>query len=111
DSVAIPVESPVATSPAEPGEEPDTKADAEHDSRSRNEQPRIPVPSRPGDERRAVHDPGIVLRHVYDLRVRRFDDDLRPLLDHLLLRRRLQVARLLGAAAHHLDGVNYVLLM
>src|SRR2546426_2065596 len=85
DGVATPVESPVAPSPAEPCEEPDAEAGAEHDSRPGNEQPRIPVPSRPGDERRAIHHPGIVLRHVDDLRVGRFDDDLRSLLDYLLL--------------------------
>ena len=39
------------------------------------------------------------------------NDDRRALRRHGLLRRALKIAGLLGALAHHLDGVRYILLL
>ena len=75
DGVAMPVASPVVQTPAEAAEEADVEAHAEPDAGSGDEQPRIPIPSRPGDDGRSVHHPRIVLRDVDDLGTRRFDDD------------------------------------
>src|SRR2546426_587882 len=106
DSVAMPVASPAVKPPAEPAEEADVEG-PERDARSGDEQPRIPIPSRPGDDGRSVHHPRVVFRYVDDLRARRFDDDRLSLLGHLRLRRRLQVARRLRAPAHVLDGAHH----
>src|SRR5207248_2995531 len=111
DGAMTPVASPVAPSPAEAREEPDPEAYAEDDSRLGDEQARIRIPPRPRDDRRAVHEPWIVLRHVDDLGIRRLDHDLGSLLDDLLLWRGVQVTRLLRPPAHDLDGVHHVLLM
>src|SRR5947208_4775406 len=111
DGVAMPVASPVVPPPAEAAKEPDVEAHAERDARSGDEEPRIPVPSRPGDDGSSVHHPRIVLRYVDDLRTRRFDDDRLSLLGHLRLQRRLQVACRLRASAHVLDGAHHVRLV
>ena len=62
DGVAMPVASPVVPAPAEAAEEADVEAHAERDARSGDEKPRIPIPSRPGDNGSSVHHPRIVLR-------------------------------------------------
>src|SRR6267142_2821666 len=69
DGVAIPVASPVVKTPEEAAEEADVEVH-EPNARSGDEQPRIPIPSRPGDDGRSVDHPRIVLRYVDDLRPR-----------------------------------------
>ena len=61
DAVAMPVASPVVKPPAESSEEADVEG-RERDARSGDEQPRIPIPSRPGDDGRSVHHPRVVFR-------------------------------------------------
>ena len=62
-----------------------------------------------GIDRLAVDGPRIVLGNVDDLRGGRRDLDVALVLDDFLLRSGLEVAGLLGAIAHDLDGLHYVL--
>jgi hypothetical protein len=80
---------PVAPTPAKSAKETNAKTKAEGESRSFEVQPGIPVPARPGYERVSIDEPGIVLRHVYNFRVGRFDHNVRSLLGYFFLLRAL----------------------
>ena len=85
DAVVMPVISPVVPAPAKAAEEANTKAETKRNSRSGKVQPWIPIPARPNSEGLSIHEPGIVFRHVNDLRISRLDYDRLPLLGHVLL--------------------------
>src|ERR1700676_5331858 len=86
DSVVMPVISPVVPAPAESTIEADSKAEAKCNSRTAKVESGIRIPSRPDPDRSSIHEPGIILRHVDNLRVCRLDHDGLPLLAHLFLR-------------------------
>src|SRR5713101_7751784 len=85
DSVATPVVSPVVPAPAIAAKEADAKAQAKRNSRSGKIQPWIPIPAWPDPDRLAIHEPGVIFRHVNNLRIGRLDHDRLSLLGHLLL--------------------------
>ena len=85
DSVAVPIVSPVVPAPAEAAEEADAIAEAKRNSRSGKIQPWIPIPTRPDPDRLSIHEPGIIFRHVNNLRIGRLDHDRLSLLGHGLL--------------------------
>src|SRR6266852_2379019 len=85
DAVVMPIISPVVPSPAKAAKEADAKAETKPNSRSGKVQSRIPIPSRPDPDRLSIHEPGIVFRHVNDLRISRLDHDRLALLGHGLL--------------------------
>src|SRR6266550_965158 len=111
DAVAMPIVSPVMPSPAKTAKEADSKAEAKRKSRSGQVQPWIPIPTGPNTDGLSVREPRIILRHVNDLGVGRFDRNGLSLLRHGFLRRAFQIPSLLRAIAHHLNSIHHVLLL
>src|SRR5713226_4447911 len=109
--VAMPVASPVMPAPPESSEEADPEADSKSNSRSSQEDPRHGIPAWIGDDWLAIHEPGIIGRHINDLRVGRFDDDCIALRCYLLLFIAVQVAGLVSLLTHRLDSVGHILLL
>src|ERR1700688_411414 len=72
-NTVMPVPSPVPPAPAKPPEEANPKTKTECKSRPVKVYPWIPVPAWPGRERLSIDQPGIVLRHVNNLRIGRLD--------------------------------------
>src|SRR6266576_598786 len=87
DTVVMPVVSPVVPSPAEPAKEADSKAEAQRDPRTGKEQARIRIPAWPHPDGFSIHEPGVIFRHVNNLRVSRFDHNRFVLVGDLFLRR------------------------
>lgn len=86
DVVVMPVISPVVPPPPEPAKEPDSEAQAKCNPGSGKEQTGIGIPAWPDHNRRSIDQPGIVFRHINDLRIGRFDDNGLPLLGYGFLR-------------------------
>ena len=105
----MPIGSPVAPPPAK------ASVQANPDSQTKIDTGAIVVGSRHSDparierQRFSVYVPGIVFRHVNDLRIRRRDRDRLSLVGHGLLRRAVQVAGLLRPVAHDLNGIEHTL--
>src|SRR6267142_2150619 len=91
-------------------EETDTNSHTEPDPRPVEEEARNPNPTRIKCERITVDFPRIVLRHIHDLRICRFNDDVISLARDGFLRRALQVPGLLRSLAHHLNRGEDILL-
>src|SRR5271157_1474975 len=100
--LVVPIASPVVPPPPIAVIESDSVPGTKRNVGSRVPDSRIRIPSRPShDHRVPIDDPGVVGRHVDNLRVRRLNNDRFVLgLYHLLLRR-LQIARLFGFLPHH----------
>src|SRR5260370_39603899 len=107
-AMPVPIRSPVVPPPAEAAEETDTNSNTEADPRPVEEEARNANPIRIERERITVDDPRIVLRHIHDLRICRFNDDRISLGRHGFLRRTPQVPGLLSSLAHHLHRVEHV---
>src|SRR6266852_7362324 len=73
DSVAMPIISPVVPAPAIAAKEADAKAQAKRNSRSGKVQPWIPIPAWPDPDWLSIHEPGVIFRHVNNLRIGRLD--------------------------------------
>ena len=86
NSVVMPVVSPVVPAPAKSAKEADSKAEAKRNSRAGKVQSWIPIPARPDPDGLSIHQPGVVLRHVNNLRIGWFDHNGLPLLAHFFLR-------------------------
>src|SRR5229473_2999927 len=82
DIVVMPVGAPMVPAPAESAKIADSKAQPKRDSRALEEQSRIPIPTWPNPDGLSIGKPGIILRHVNDLRVGRFDHNGLPLIAH-----------------------------
>src|SRR5579859_6670816 len=105
-AVIAPVKAPSAEGPTETakGSQRHTDPESNHSpgkigGEIRNRESRI------RSYRSAIHNPGIVFRHINDLRVRRGKVDVPLVVLHRELRRILQRAGRLRALAHGLDGV------
>src|SRR6266404_7078477 len=85
DTVAMPIISPVVPAPAKAAKEADSKAETKRNTRSGKVQSRIPIPAWPGPDRLSIREPGIILRHVNDLRIRGLDHNGLPLLTDVFL--------------------------
>ena len=109
--MAVPIASPVMPAPTIPSEETDAEPDSKSDPHSSQENPRHGIPAWIGKDRVAIHEPGIIGRHVDDLRIGRFDDDCVALRCYLLLFIAIQVAGLVSLLTHHLDGIRHLLLL
>src|ERR1700730_8336918 len=108
-STAVPVVPPVAPAPAKSSEEADTKPDTEGESDAAQKNSRHRIPARVGNDRRPVHEPRIIGRHVHHLRVGRFDDDCVALRRHLLLFIAIQMASLTCLLTQGLYGIRHIL--
>src|SRR6202521_3841336 len=86
DIVVMPVRSPVVPAPAKSAKIADSKAEAKRDSRAVKEQSRIRIPTWPNPDGLSIRKPRIILRHVNNLRVGRFDHNGLPLIAHVFLR-------------------------
>src|SRR5438270_5344172 len=107
----VPIESPVVPTPAEAAEGPDAKAEPETDSRAIQVESGIGIPTGEHRQGSPVSHPRIILRHIDNVSLRRFDDDRSPLRFYLLLRRGVQISSLLGAVAHGLNRLTQFLLL
>src|SRR6202171_52152 len=105
-AVSAPTRSPAVPPPAEASEETDTNAQAEPDPRPIKVEARNPNPTRIEREGITVDDPGIVFRHIDDLRICRFNHDRISLGRDGFLLRVLQVPGLLRSPTHHLNLVE-----
>ncbi len=105
----VPVASPVMPAPPISSEEADAEANSKPNPRSRQEDPRYGIPAWICDDRLAIHEPGIIGRHVDHLRIGRFDDDRVALSRHFLLFIAIQVAGIVSLLPHRLDGIRHIL--
>src|SRR6266850_5168360 len=110
-AMAVPVASPVMPAPTVPSEETDAEPDSKSNPSPSQENPRHGIPAWIGDDRIAVHQPGIIRRHVDHLRVGWFDDDRVALRRYLLLFIAIQVAGFVCLLTHRLHGIRHVLLL
>ena len=108
-AVSMPICSPAVPPPAEAAEKADTNSHAEPDSRSIEEEPRYSDPTRIERQRITVDLPGVVFRHINDLRICRFNCDRVSIGRDGFLLRVLQVPGLLGSMTHHLNRVEDIL--
>jgi hypothetical protein len=109
-AMSVPISSPAVPAPAEATKETDTNSHAEPDPRPIEEEARNPDPTRIEREGITVDDPGIVFRHINDLRICRFNHDRISLGRDGFLLRVLQVPGLLRSPAHLLNRVEDILL-
>ena len=109
--VMMPIATPVAPTPRVAAKISDAKAISEKDDRAVVPNPRIRIPTGPRGNRASVHNPRIVRRNVDDFRADWFNLDVGAFRRCALLRRWVEMARLLRAAAHHLNGVHHVLFL
>src|ERR1700720_3946259 len=79
DRPIMPIESPVAPSPAKTPEETQSESHAKGNSCSREIEARIRIPAGPPSDRRAIHKPRIVFWYIDHIRGYRFDGDVLPL--------------------------------
>jgi hypothetical protein len=86
DIVVMPVRSPVVPSPTESAKIANSKAQPKRNSRAAKVQSGIRIPTWPNPDRLSIRKPGIILRHVNNLRVGGFDDNGLPLIAHVFLR-------------------------
>ena len=86
NSVVVPIVSPVVPTPAITAEEPNSKTKTKRDSRASKVQSWIRIPAGPDADGRTIDEPGIILRHVDNLRVRGLDHNGLPLVAYLFLR-------------------------
>jgi hypothetical protein len=109
--LVMPIVSPVSPSPAETSKETNSKAKAKFDSRAGKEQSWIRIPAGPDPDGFSVNEPRVVLGNVNDLRFCGLDHNGLSLLAYLLLRRALEIPRLLRPIPHYLNSVHHVLLL
>ena len=109
--MAMPIASPVMPAPTISSEETDAEPDSKSNPHPSQEDPRHGIPAWIGHDRVAIHQPGIIGRHVDDLRIGRFDDDCVALRCYLLLFIAIQVTGLVSLLAHRLDGIRHILLL
>src|SRR5713101_1354493 len=107
----VPVASPVMPAPPISSEEADAEANSKPNPRSKQEDPRYGIPAWICDDRLAIHEPGIIGRHVDHLRIDWFDDDCVALSRYLFLFIAIQVAGLVSLLTHRLDGIGDILLL
>ncbi len=105
----VPVEPPVVHPPSDAGEEADADACSEVEVRPFIEDSRNSDPAWIGRQRRAVHEPRVVSRHVNELWVYRLDHDRLALRRHGLLGCAHQASRCLRLLAQHLNRNEHVL--
>src|SRR5258708_36976985 len=100
------IESPKVPTAAKAPEEADAKTETKTYGRARIEDARNRIPAGPCNQRRSVHQPGIVLRNVHYLWISRLNDDGLSLRSHSLLRRIFEASVLLCSLWHHLYCVH-----
>jgi len=108
-STAMPVVVPVMPAPPKSSEEADTKSNAKGKAGAAPENPRLRIPTRVGNDRRPVDEPGVVGRDVDDLRVGGFDDDCVALRRYPLLVSGIQMAGTASLLTQGLDGTRHIL--
>src|SRR5580704_2537401 len=87
-----PVKSPVAPSPPETAPVPNSKAYSEGEVRSTKPYAGIVVPIRPRSYWISVNEPGIVRRHINNVRLSGLNQNIGSFVLYHLLRRRFQIA-------------------
>src|SRR5579862_7335834 len=110
-SVVVPIVSPVVPAPTVAGEKADSEAQSKTDSWTFEEKPGVRIPSGKDGQRRAVHQPRIIFRHIDYVRSRRLNDDRLSLGTYFLLGRSLQIPGLLRPLSHGLDRLGQFLLL
>src|SRR6266850_15901 len=110
-AMAVPVASPVMPAPTISAEGTDAEPESKSNPRPSQENPRHGIPAWICDDRVAIHQPGIIGRHVDDLRIGWFDDDRVALRCYLLLFVAIQVTGLVSLLTHRLHGIRHILLL
>ena len=110
-STAMPVVSPMAPTPTISFVKPEPESDAKPNTHSSQEESRLGIPSGIRNDRRAVYEPRIVLRHIDNFGIGRFNYDGVSLRGYLFLFIAIQVAGLVGLLSQRLDSVRYILLL
>src|SRR6266851_9928179 len=105
-SSAMPVVSPVMPAPRKSSEEAHTEPDSKSNPRTTKKDSRHGIPAWIRDDRRSVHEPRIVGRHVDNIRVGRLDVDRAVLIGYVLLLGAFQVASVLSLLTHRLHSVG-----
>src|SRR6267154_3489578 len=105
----VPIVSPMVPAPAEAAKVADSKAQPKTYPWTIQEKSRIRIPTGEDRQRRAVDQPGIVLRHVNQVCLGRLNHDGFPLVTYLFLGRSIQVPSLFGALTHGLNGLRQLL--
>ena len=108
DPPVMPIEVPVVPSPAVPAKKAQPEPYAKSDPWSREVESWICVPPGPNSQRRAIYKPWIVLRHVDNFGIGRFNHNRLTLFCHGLLRSAVQIPRALSAGSHDLDSIHDV---
>ncbi len=89
DIAVVPVKSPVMPSPTKAAKQSRLEAKAKNHTWSRKVEPGVRIPARPGHERRSIHEPRIIFRHVNNLRVGWLDHNCLSLVGYFFQRRAL----------------------
>src|SRR5437899_2112262 len=108
-SPAMPVVVPVMPAPPKSSEEADTKSNAKGKAGATPKNPRHGIPARVRNDRRTIHQPGVVGGNVNDLRVGRFDDDCVALRRYLFLFVVIQMAGTASLLTQGLAGIGHSL--
>src|SRR3954451_14484203 len=104
--VIPPIKVPVVPSPTETAEQPHTEPEPKPDTRTIKEKAGIWIPAGKRGQWSPVHQPGIILRHVHDIRLSRLDHDRLAFSVYGLLWRAVLVASLLLSFAHRLNRLG-----
>src|ERR1700685_3897059 len=111
NAVVMPIVSPVVPAPTVPTKKADSKAEANCNSRTIKEEPRIPIPVWPDPDGLSIHEPRVILRNVNNLRVGGFDHNCLSPLGYVFLRCAFYVPSIFRTLTHYLNGVHHVLLL
>src|SRR5580704_4512921 len=103
---AMPVISPVSPAPPKSSEEADTKSNTKAEAGAAPKNPGHGIPARVRDDGLAVHQPGIIGRHVDHLWIGRFNDDSVALRRYLLLVGIVQMAGVMGLLTQGLHRIR-----
>src|SRR5579859_81005 len=107
----MPIETPMMPAPAVVTNESDAEANSEEERWAFIPNARIGIPTRPRDNRVAVHNPGIVRRNVDDFGADRLDLNVGAFRTYGLLCSGVKVASFLRTAAQHLNSVHDALFL
>src|SRR6266481_3991815 len=105
-ATTVPVVSPVAPAPTKSSEEANSKSNTERESAAAPKNPGDRIPAWIRDNRRSVHQPGIISRHVDDVRVGWLDVDRAVLIADIFLLSAFQVSRIASLLTHGLHFIG-----
>src|ERR1700726_2903912 len=97
--------------PPKSPEKSDSKTDSESNSHSGKKESRLWIPAGIGNDRITVHEPRIVLGHINNFGIGRFNHDGVALSRYFLLLIAFQVSILVSLLAQRLNSISHILLL